>query len=119
MDGKKALASRIVARYHDAAAAQNASEEFERRFSKRDLESANLPEVPASSLGNDLVSAIVTAYAEGFKVTRSRSDARRLIEQGSVQCRGEKLTNRKRCPTFEPGELLELDKTRAVRVVQR
>src|SRR5260370_35377453 len=77
MDAKKALAARIVARYHDAAAAKNALEEFERRFGKRDLESANLPEVPASSLANDLISAIVNAYAAGFKVICSRSDARR------------------------------------------
>jgi tyrosyl-tRNA synthetase len=117
MDAKKALAGRIVSRFHDASAAKLALEEFERRFGKRDLESANLPEVPASALGSDLVSAIVTAYAVAFKVTRSRSDARRLIEQGSVQWRGEKLTNPKQCPTFQPGEGLKLDKTRAVRLV--
>jgi tyrosyl-tRNA synthetase len=117
MEAKKALASRIVARYHDAVAAKNALEDFERRFGKRDLESANLPEVPAGSLGNDLVSAIVTAYAAGFNLTRSRSDIRRLIEQGSVQWRGEKLTNPKECPAFQPGEVLKLDKTRAVRLV--
>ena len=117
MEAKKALASRIVTRYHDAAAAKTALEEFERRFGKRDLESANLPEVPVSSLGNDLVSAIVTAYAIAFDLTRSRSDVRRLIEQGSVQWRGEKLTNLKECPTFQAGEVLKLDKTRAVRLV--
>jgi len=117
MEAKKALASRIVTRYHDAAAAKTALEEFERRFGKRDLESASLPEVPVSSLGNDLVSAIVTAYAAAFNLTRSRSDVRRLIEQGSVQWRGEKLTNPKECPTFQAGEVLKLDKTRAVRLV--
>ena len=117
MEAKKALASRIVTRYHAAAAAKTALEEFERRFGKRDLESANLPEVPVSSLGNDLVSAIVTAYAIAFDLTRSRSDVRRLIEQGSVQWRGEKLTNLKECPTFQAGEVLKLDKTRAVRLV--
>jgi tyrosyl-tRNA synthetase len=117
MEAKKALASRIVTRYHDATAAKTALEEFERRFGKRDLESASLPEVPVSSLGNDLVSAIVTAYAAAFNLTRSRSDVRRLIEQGSVQWRGEKLTNPKECPTFQAGEVLKLDKTRAVRLV--
>jgi tyrosyl-tRNA synthetase len=117
MEAKKALASRIVTRYHDAAAAKTALEEFERRFGKRDLESASLPEVPVNSLGNDLVSAIVTAYAVAFNLPRSRSDVRRLIEQGSVQWRGEKLTNPKECPTFQAGEVLKLDKTRAVRLV--
>ena len=117
MEAKKSLASRIVTRYHPAAAAKTALDDFERRFGKRDLESANLPEVPVSSLGNDLVSAIVTAYTVGFKLSRSRSDVRRLIEQGSVQWRGEKLTNPKECPTFQAGEVLKLDKTRAVRLV--
>ena len=117
MNAKKTLASRIVTRYHGASAAKTALEEFEHRFGKRDLESANLPEVPVSALGNDLVSAIVTAYTVAFKLSRSRSDVRRLIEQGSVQWRGEKLTNPKECPTFQAGEILKLDKTRAVRLV--
>jgi tyrosyl-tRNA synthetase len=117
MEAKKALASRIVTRYHDTAAAKTAFEDFEQRFGKRDLESANLPEVPVSSLGNDLVSAIVTAYAVAFNLSRSRSDVRRLIEQGSVQWRGEKLSNPKECPPFQAGEVLKLDKTRAVRLV--
>jgi tyrosyl-tRNA synthetase len=117
MEAKKALATRIVSRFHDAAAAKSALEEFERRFGKRDLESANLPEVPVSALGNDLISAIVTAYAVAFNQTRSRSDIRRLIEQGSVQRRGEKLSNPKECPAFQAGDVLKLDKTRAVRLV--
>ena len=117
LDAKKALASRIVTRYHDAMAAKTALEEFERRFGKRDLESANLPEVPVSALGNDLVSAIVTAYAMAFNLNRSRSDVRRLIEQGSVQWQGEKITNPKECPAFRASEVLKLDKTRAVRLV--
>ena len=46
-----------------------------------------------------------------------RSDARRLAEQGSVQWRGEKITNPKAKPDFTPGEILRLDKTRAVRLI--
>ena len=117
METKKRLASRIVSRFHGEAAAKAAMDEFELRFSKRDLDSADLPEVPASQLGSDLVSAIVTAYAVGFNLTRSRSDIRRLIEQGSAQWRGEKLTDPKVCPPFQAGEILKLDKTRAVRLV--
>ena len=75
----------------------------------------NLPTVSAAELGSDLVSAIVTAYAKGFGMVRSRSDARRLAEQGSVQWRGEKITDPKAQLNFTPGEILRLDKTRAVR----
>ncbi len=115
MDAKKQLATRIVARYHSAQAAQAALEDFNTRFSKKDLAQAELPEV-ALPAGADIVSAVVAAYAEGFGATRSRGDARRLVEQGSVQWEGEKVTDPKAAPGFTPGGVLKLDKTRAVRV---
>jgi tyrosyl-tRNA synthetase len=116
MDAKKELARRLVARYHSEADAQAALEEFNTRFSKRDLDSAELPLVPVSALGTDIVSAVVAAYAAAFQITKSRGDARRLVEQGSVQWRSEKVTDAKATPTFVPGEVLRLDKTRAVRL---
>jgi tyrosyl-tRNA synthetase len=117
MEAKKQLATRIVEQFHDRAAAGVALEEFNLRFAKRDLESVDLPKVSAAELGDDLVSAIVTAYARGFGIVRSRSEARRLTEQGSVQWRGEKITNPKAQVHFIPGEILRLDKTRAVRLI--
>ena len=102
--------------FHDRSAAQDALEEFNLRFAKRDLDSVELPKVKAAELGDELVSAIVTAYSKGFGIVRSRSDARRLVEQGSVQWRGEKITNPKAQISFAPGEILRLDKTRAVRL---
>jgi tyrosyl-tRNA synthetase len=117
MEAKKQLAARIVERFHNRPAAEAALEEFNLRFAKRDLDSVDLPTVSAAELGSDLVSAIVTAYAKGFGIVRSRSDARRLTEQGSVQWRGEKMTNPKAQLNFTPGEILRLDKTRAVRLI--
>jgi tyrosyl-tRNA synthetase len=116
MDAKKQLAARIVERFHDRAAAEAALDEFNLRFAKRDLDSVELPEVSAAELGDDLVSAIVAAYSKGFGIMRSRSDARRLVEQGSVQWRGEKITDPKAQISFTPGEILRLDKTHAVRL---
>jgi len=116
MEAKKLLAFRIVERFHDRPAAQRALEDFETRFAKRDLESADLPRVDISRLGIDIVSAVVAAYAQGFKQTKSRSEVRRLVEQGSVQWRGEKITDPRASPSFQPGEVLKLDKTRAVRL---
>jgi len=117
MEAKKQLAARIVERFHNRSAAEAALEEFNLRFAKRDLDSVDLPTVSAAELGSDLVSAIVTAYAKGFGIVKSRSDARRLTEQGSVQWRGEKITNPKAQLNFTPGEILRLDKTRAVRLI--
>jgi tyrosyl-tRNA synthetase len=114
MEAKKQLAARIVERYHGGEAAKGAREDFELRFSKRDLASAELPEVKLE--GMDIVSAVVAAYAQGFNVTKSRGEARRLVEQGSIQLRGEKVTDPKATPGFAKGDVLKLDKTRAVRV---
>jgi tyrosyl-tRNA synthetase len=116
MDAKKQLAFRVVERFHDRTEAQSALADFELRFARRDLAAAELPKVRSSELGADIISAVVAAYAQGFNVTKSRSEVRRLVEQGSVQWRGEKVSDPKARIQFTPGEVLKLDKTRAIRV---
>ena len=114
MEAKKSLAARIVAQFHSDAEAQAARAEFEQRFSKRDLEGADLPEI--SLPGSDAVTAAVTAFQLGFGVTKSRSDARRLVEGGSIYWRGERVTDLKAVIDFAGGGVLKLDKKHAVRV---
>ena len=116
MDAKKQLAFRIVERYHTRDAAQAALDDFNTRFSKRDLESAELPTLALSGIPDDIVSVVVAAYEQCFRMKKSRSDARRLVEQGSVQVRGEKFTDPKGAPCLQVGDIVKLDKTRAVRV---
>ena len=62
------------------------------------------------------MSLVVEAYAACFQVTRSRSDARRLIEGGSIQWRGEKVSDAKAALAAGETGVLKLDKTRAVRI---
>ncbi len=115
MDAKKALARRITSRFHSDEAGAKALEEFNTRFSSRDLESADLPVfTPAGS--RDFPSVVVEAFATCFQTTRSRSDARRLIEGGSIQWKGEKVTDPKAQLPLDAEGVLKLDKTRAVRV---
>ena len=116
MEAKKQLAFRIVERYHDRAAAQAVLDEFNLRFSRRDLEHADLPEVHLPGEGADILSIIVAAFAQAFQITKSRSDARRLVEQGSVQLRGEKVAEVRAAPELRRGDVLRLDKKHAVRV---
>jgi tyrosyl-tRNA synthetase len=118
MEAKKVLASKIVARFHDQAAARAARAEFDLRFAKRDLTAAELPVVSLKDFGEDLVSAVVAAFAQGFHITKSRAEARRLIEQGSVQWLGQKIIDPKVKPAFRQGDVLKLDKTRAVRLTE-
>ena len=116
MEAKKQLASRIVARYHTPEAAQAALDDFNTRFSKRDLEHAELPKLCLSGISDDIVSIVVAGFEQGFSLKKSRSDARRLVEQGSVQVHGAKFTDLKAAPGLKTGDVVRLDKTRAVRV---
>jgi tyrosyl-tRNA synthetase len=116
MDAKKELARRIVATYHGDEAAQAALDDFNTRFSKRDLDHADLPQVSFNGTQPDIVSLAAAAYAQAFQQTKSRGDIRRLVEQGSVQLHGEKITDPKATPALNPGDVLRLDKKHAVRV---
>ena len=116
MEAKKQLAARIVARFHGDKAGNAARADFELRFSKKDLASAELPSLPLAGLGADIVSVVVAAFGQCFQITKSRGDARRLVEQGSIQLGGEKVNDPKATPAFATGDVLKLDKTRAVRL---
>jgi len=117
MEAKKALALRLVTRFHSAADAQRALEDFHTRFSSRKLEeSVALPVLDLSDVNNDIVSLVVAAYERGFQQTKSRGDARRLVEGGSVQLRGEKICDAKATVSLQYGDVLKLDKTRAIRL---
>ncbi len=117
MESKKILAQRLVSRYHTASLAHEAREEFELRFSKRDLQSANLINYfPSPDQSRDLLSLALHAFDQCFELKKSRSEVRRLIEGGSVTWCGEKITD----PTFVIDEqsegVLKLDRTHALRV---
>jgi tyrosyl-tRNA synthetase len=110
------LARSLVERFHSSDAAGHALAEFEKRFSGRDLENAELPSFAPSAPSLDIITAGVEAYMQSFGQTKSRGDVRRLVVQGSVQWRGEKVTDPKAVLDLSMGGILRLDKTRAVRV---
>ena len=116
MEAKKQLAQEIVATFHSPADASRALAEWERRFSDKRLDEAELPSFAPAGEERDIVSIVVDAYRAAFGLTKSRGEVRRLIEQGSVQLRGEKICDLQAKPVLRSGDVLRLDKTRAVRV---
>jgi tyrosyl-tRNA synthetase len=114
LEAKKHLAAAIVETYHSREAAQKTLGEWNARFSEKRLGDADLPAFRADN--TDLVSTVVSAYANAFGTTKSRADARRLVEQGSVQLDGEKLRDPKAIRELRSGQVLRLDKTHAVRI---
>jgi tyrosyl-tRNA synthetase len=75
-----------------------------------------LPEFFPTPDERNVISIVVKAYETAFGLKKSRSEIRRLLEQGSVQLRGEKILDPQAQPTFHSGDVLRLDKTRAVRI---
>ena len=89
-DIKVGFAQEIVARFHDAAAAESALADFETRFKQG--------EVPADIVTFELQAgpeglAIATALKEAG-LSASTSEAMRMIAQGGVKLDGEKISDK-------------------------
>lgn len=117
LEAKKQLAFEIVQTYHSPAVARKALDEWNTRFSKRDLEHADLPAFsPAEREGLTVVTLVSNAYREVFGLQKSHSEVSRLIKQGSVELNGIKIQDPKATITLNPGQILRLDKRHAVRI---
>ncbi len=114
LEAKKQLALEIVQTYHSAAVAKQTLDDWNTRFGQRRLEDAELPLFGADT--ETAVTLVVTAFAEAFGITKSRGEANRLIKQGSVQVDGEKIVDPAAKLSLQPGQVLRLDKTHAVRI---
>jgi tyrosyl-tRNA synthetase len=117
LEAKKQLAFEIVRTYHSLGAAQKTLDEWNTRFSKRDLEHADLPAFSAT-LGDALVAVALVSkvYREVFNLEKSHSEVSRLIKQGSVEIDGAKIRDPKATVSLKPGQTLRLDRKHAVRV---
>jgi tyrosyl-tRNA synthetase len=117
LDAKKQLAFEIVQIYHSTAVAQKTLGDWTTRFSKRDLERAELPTFSPVGLDQrDLVTLVLSAYREAFDLDKSRSEAWRLIQQGSVELDEQKIRDPKAVIKLKSGQILRLDKRHAVRI---
>jgi tyrosyl-tRNA synthetase len=100
---KDRLAREIVASYHSREAADEAAAEWDRRFSKREVpEEMPSLEVPAEIAIVDLVART--------GVAASKSDARRMVEQGGVELDGRKVTDPRATVQVAPGMILRVGK---------
>ncbi|NBV54940.1 MAG: tyrosine--tRNA ligase, partial [Proteobacteria bacterium] len=86
MQAKKLLAHTLTARFHTPAAANAAQTEFEHRFSNKELPT-EIPEIAYSG------SRMLTDIIVGVGFAKSKSEARRLIEQGGVKVNSQPQTN--------------------------
>ena len=117
LEAKKQLAFEIVQIYHSTGVAEKALDEWDTRFTKRDLEHADLPAF--SPTQREPVSAVMllsNIYREVFNLQKSHSEISRLIKQGSVEIDEVKIRDPKATILLKPGQILRLDRKHAVRI---
>jgi tyrosyl-tRNA synthetase len=120
MEAKKALAEKLASRYHGAEAGTAAREDWDTRFSKKNLAEAELPELEIAGLPAELSVLSLTAHAfkTAFGLEKSNGELRKqFITSGSVQINGEKLTDPAAAILPVAGDVLKLSKKHAVRFV--
>jgi len=89
-DIKFLLAEEIITRFHDAAAAEAAKQDFITRFTK----GAMPDEMPEVCLSLEQESIGVAALLKQVGLTSSTSESFRMIQQGAVKLDGEKITDK-------------------------
>jgi len=115
VEAKKQLAFEIVQTYHSANAAEKTLNEWRARFSEKRLSDTELPYLRPDNYSN-FVDVVGHAFQNAFGINKSRTQIRRLIDQGSVQLDGKKVTDPNTVIQLRPGQVLRLDKTHAVRI---
>jgi len=116
-DVKFELAREIVARFHDAAAAERAQANFTSRFAEKTLPT-DLPEVvllcAAGETGIGLAAALTSS---GVDLAQSRSEARRKVAEGAVRIDGQKASDPQLQLTAGAAYTLQVGPRRFARVV--
>jgi tyrosyl-tRNA synthetase len=113
-DLKADLAKRIIADFHSPTAANEAEEEFVRRFRNKEApDEVEERTLPANSAGWDLVQLLITVG-----LAESKAEARRLIQQGGVSVDGERQSSANAQVSGDAGatRLVKVGKRRFVRV---
>lgn len=117
LEAKKQLAFEIVKTYHSTNSAKKTLDEWNTRYSKRDLKHADLP-LFSRTEGQELtaVALVSDIYRKVFRLEKSQSEVSRLIKQGSVEVDGTKILDPKAKTTLHPGQVLRIDRKHAVRI---
>jgi len=105
---KKRLAYEIVAQFHGAQAAREAGENFAKVFQKREVPDDAVVMLdttagPKSTLSAELAKA---------GLTKSRSEARRLLAQGAIEINGEAVTDDMEMAQIKKGSIIKVGKRR-------
>lgn len=109
-DAKVRLAREVVALYHDSAAADSAEQEFINIFKK-----GGVPEdMPKFKMNGD---RNIIDLLEACKLVDSRSDAKRVIQQGGVKINNKKVDDTNAVIHLEKDMVIQVGKRKFGRIV--
>ena len=114
-DVKAHLAREIVTQFHDADSANEAEAEFVRMFRQGALPS-EIPEIPLNDAlreASTIVDALIAA-----NLAKSRSEARRLVQQGGVRLDNTRITDTNTPFTAKEGQIFQVGKRRFGKIAE-
>jgi tyrosyl-tRNA synthetase len=109
-DYKVLLAKEIVREYHGDKAAQKAQDDFEKKFVKKEIPD----DIPTIKLKK--ATMFLTDILVDTKMADSKSEARRLIEQGGVRVDGATLGEREAVIEPRTGMVIQVGKRKFIKV---
>jgi tyrosyl-tRNA synthetase len=108
---KEILAFEVVKRYHGEKAARAAAENFTKAFSRREVPDV----VPTLKIANGTILPVDLIIASG--VFKSRSEARRLVEQGGFDVDNRPCRDPQPALVLRGGEVIKVGKKRFFKVI--
>lgn len=112
-DLKRRLARTLVTMYHNSDEAKNAEAEFDRIFIDKDVPDV----IEEFALGKNAGEATVIGLLALTRLASSRSEARRLIEQGGVSIDGERVTDLNAAIPGSQAFVLKVGKRKFLKIV--
>ena len=109
-DIKRELARKIVEIYYSENLAKNAEETFDKIFIKKDIPE-DIPEVKLDE--DTLIVDVLTLYA----LATSKSEARRLIDQGAVKINDQKCIDRDQIIIKDESLVIKVGKRRFLKII--
>lgn len=111
MTWKKRLAHQIVMELHDSSLADGAQQDFEKKFQSNDLNTADVPTWNTTQAKWSPVDLLVAT-----KLAASKSDAKRLIEQGAVEINGKAINYQLSTISLKNNDIIKVGKKRFVKI---
>jgi tyrosyl-tRNA synthetase len=113
MDAKKQLATELITRFHDAAAAESAAANFAQRFQRRELPS----DMQEFAWAEHEPEVWICHLLREAGLTKSTSEARRMVQQGAVRVDTERIENADLKIQAQGEKVVQVGRRRIVKVV--